>query len=141
VVFFRRSDVVMAGDIIDYTRFPVIDVANGGSVQGEIAALNRLVELAIPSVPFYVREEAGTRIIPGHGRPLQQLEVVDYRDMVTIIRDRVQGMINKNMTLEQIKAARPTQGWTSRWGSDSGSWTTDMFVEAVYRSLTEKGRK
>jgi cyclase len=141
VVFFRRSDVVMAGDIIDYTRFPVIDVPNGGSVQGEIAALNRLVELAIPSVPFYVREEAGTRIIPGHGRPLQQLEVVDYRDMVTIIRDRVQDMINKNMPLDQIKASHPTQGWTSRWGSDSGSWTTDMFVEAVYTSLTGKGHK
>jgi glyoxylase-like metal-dependent hydrolase (beta-lactamase superfamily II) len=136
VVFFRRSDVVMAGDIIDTTRFPVIDVNRGGGIQGEIDALNKLVELAIPSIPLVWRDD-GTRVIPGHGRILAQLDVADYRDMVTIIRDRVQNLIGKGMTLEQVRSANPTQGFASRYGADSGAWTTNMFVEAIYRSLTQ----
>jgi glyoxylase-like metal-dependent hydrolase (beta-lactamase superfamily II) len=140
IVFFRRSDVVAAGDILDTTRFPVIDVDRGGGVQGEIDALNRLVDLAIPSVPL-VSQEGGTYVIPGHGRVCDQLDVVDYRDMVTIIRDRVQDQIKKGMTLDQIKASGPTQGYRRRYGSDSGAWTTSMFVEAMYKSLTHEGRR
>jgi glyoxylase-like metal-dependent hydrolase (beta-lactamase superfamily II) len=134
IVFFRRSDVVAAGDILDLTRFPVIDVARGGSVQGELDALNRLVELAIPSVPL-VSQDGGTYVIPGHGRVCDQLDVVDYRDMVTIIRDRVEDLVKKGMTIEQIKAAAPTAGYNARYGATSGSWTTNMFVEAIYESL------
>jgi cyclase len=140
VVFFRRSDVVAAGDVLDMTRFPVIDLARGGSIQGEIDALNRLIDLAIPSVPL-VSQEGGTYVIPGHGRICDQLDVVDYRDMVTIIRDRVQSLINDGMTLEQIKAAAPTQGYTARYGTDTGTWTTSQFVEAIYTSLTRGDRK
>jgi glyoxylase-like metal-dependent hydrolase (beta-lactamase superfamily II) len=140
VVFFRRSDVVAAGDVLDMTRFPVIDLARGGSIQGEIDALNRLIDLAIPSVPL-VSQEGGTYVIPGHGRICDQLDVVDYRDMVTIIRDRVQSLINDGMTLEQIKAAAPAQGYTARYGSDTGAWTTSQFVEAIYTSLTRGTRK
>ena len=134
VVFFRRSDVVAAGDILDTTRFPVIDVARGGTIDGEIAALNRVVELAIPSVPI-VSREAGTIVIPGHGRLCDQLDVVEYRDMVTIIRDRVRDLKDAGMTLDQVKAASPARGYTRRYGSDSGSWTTNAFVEAIYNSL------
>jgi len=134
VVFFRRSDVVVAGDILDTTRFPVIDVAKGGTIDGEIAALNRLVDMAIPSVPI-VSREAGTSIIPGHGRICDQLDVVDYRDMVTIIRDRVRDLIKAGRTLEQVKASDPARGYKARYGSTTGPWTTDQFVEAVYRSL------
>jgi len=137
VVFFRRSDVVVAGDILDATGFPVIDIARGGSIQGEIDALNRLVELAIPSFPL-VWQEGGTLVIPGHGHVHEQLDVVEYRDMITIIRDRVRALIDKGLTLEQVKAASPTQGYTRRYGTDSGPWTTSMFVEAVYRSLGGK---
>ena len=139
MVFFRRSDVVVAGDVLDTTRFPVIDTARGGSVQGEIAALNRLIDLAIPSVPI-VSREAGTLIIPGHGRVCSQLDVVEYRDMLTIIQDRVLDLIKQGRTLEQIKAASPTKGYTRRYGADTGSWTTNNFVEAVYRSLAEAKR-
>ena len=135
-VFFRRSDVVVAGDVLDTTRFPVIDVARGGSVDGVIAALNRLVDLAIPSVPIVSREE-GTLVIPGHGRVCDQLDVVEYRDMVTIIRDRVRDLIKAGRTLEQIKAASPARGYVRRYGADSGSWTTNDFIEAVYRSLAQ----
>lgn len=140
IVFFRRSDVVVAGDVLDATAFPIIDLQRGGSIQGEIAALNKLVELAIPNFPL-VWQEGGTLVVPGHGHVYEQLDVVEYRDMVTIIRDRVQAMIDKGLTLDQVKAAAPTQGYTRRYGSDSGSWTTSMFVEAVYRSLNNKGAK
>jgi cyclase len=137
IVLFRRSDVVAAGDIVDMTRFPVIDVNKGGSIQGEIAALNRLVELVIPSVPLPWKD-GGTQFIPGHGRIGEQAELVEYRDMVTIVRDRVQSLINKGLTLERIKATNPTQGYRSRYGAESGSWTTDMFVEAIYKGLMAK---
>ncbi len=137
LVFFRRSDVVVAGDILDTTRFPVIDVAKGGTINGEIAALNRLVDLAIPSVPI-VSRDAGTLVIPGHGRVCDQYDVVEYRDMVTIIRDRVRDLKKAGMTLNQIKAASPARGYTRRYGSDSGPWTTSNFVEAVYQSLVQE---
>ena len=134
IVFFRRSDVVVAGDIFDTERFPVIDVARGGSVDGEIAALNRVVGLAIPSIPIVSREE-GTWVVPGHGRLSDQLDVVHYRDMVTIVRDRVRDLVKAGMTLEQVKATSPARGYTRRYGAGSGRWTTDDFIEAVYRSL------
>ena len=137
LVFFRRSDVVVAGDVVDTTRFPTIDVARGGSIQGEIDALNRIVDLAIPSIPFDWRDE-GTLVIPGHGRLLDQLDVVEYRDMVVIIRDRIRAMLKQGKTMEQVKAASPTQGYTRRYGADSGPWTTSMFVEAIYTSLTRE---
>ncbi len=137
IVFFRRSDVIVAGDVFDTTRFPVIDVAKGGGIRGEIAALQKLVETAIPSVPIVSREE-GTLIVPGHGRICDQLDVVEYRDMVTIIRDRIRDLMKEGLSLEQIRAAKPARGYTRRYGSENDSWTTDHFVEAVYRSMSEK---
>ena len=130
IVFFRGSDVIVAGDVLDTTRFPVIDVDRGGSVQGSIDALNRLVAMAIPSVPITTREE-GTAVIPGHGRVCDQFDVVFFRDMLTIVRDRVRELKAAGMTLEQVKAASPARGYTSRYGSG-----TDL-VEAVFRSLSE----
>ena len=137
IVFFRRSDVVVAGDVLDTTRFPVIDVARGGGIHGEIAALQKLVDTAIPSVPI-VSREAGTLIIPGHGRVCDQLDVVEYRDMVTIIRDRIRDLMKQGLTLEQIKMASPARGYVRRYGSESGSWTTNDFVEAMYRSMNQR---
>jgi len=137
IVFFRRSDVIMAGEILDTTRFPVIDVEKGGSIQGEIDALNQLVKMAIPSIPL-VWKEGGTAVVPAHGFINEQADVVEYRDMMIIIRDVVQDLIKQGKTLAQIEDANPTQGYRSRYGTDSGPWTTDMFVEAVYKSLTAK---
>ena len=134
IVFFRRSDVVVAGDVLDTNRFPVIDVARGGTINGEISALNRLVDLAIPSVPI-VSRDAGTLVIAGHGRVCDQYDVVEYRDMVTIIRDRVRTLKKAGMALNQIRAASPARGYTRRYGSDSGSWTTSNFVDAVYQTV------
>ena len=137
IVFFRRSDVIVAGEIYDTMHFPVIDVEKGGSIQQEINALNQIVELAIPSIPM-MWQEGGTYVIPGHGWLADQADVVEYRDMVTIIRDVIADMIGKGMTLEQVQAANPTKGYRKQYGSDSGPWTTNMFVEAIYKSLTAK---
>ena len=151
VVFFRRSDVVVAGHIVDATRFPVIDLARGGSIQGEIAALNRLIELAIPAGPYLGIPDGaietstavlpgGTEVLTGRGRVYRQIDVVNYRDMVVIIADTIQHMIDRKMTLEQIKAAEPAKAWAPEFGATSGPWTTSDFVEAVYKSLTNKKR-
>ena len=137
VVLFRGSDVVVAGDIMDTTRFPVIDLANGGSIQGEIDALNKLIELAIAPIPF-IYKDVGTYVIPGHGRLLEQMDVVDYRDMVVVVRDVVADLIKQGKTLDQIKAASPAKPYETEYGTKTGPWTTDMFVEAVYKSLTAK---
>ena len=134
IVFFRRSDVISAGDIFVTTGYPIVDLSRGGNIQGVIAGLNKLIELAIPAD----LQEDGTLVIPGHGRLCDVADVVFYQEMVTIIRDRVQDMIGKGMTLEQVKAARPTRDYDPRYGSTTGFWTTDMFVEAVYKSLTAK---
>src|SRR5580704_7388530 len=135
VVFFRSSDVVVAGDIIDKTRFPVIDIEHGGSIQGEIDALNKLIELAIPPTPF-IYKGVGTYVIPGHGRLCEQMEIVDYRDMVVIVRDVVADMIKQGMTLDQIKAASPAKPYETQYGRQEGS--TSAFIEAIYKSLTVK---
>jgi len=136
-VFFRGSDVVVAGDIIDTTRFPVIDTAHGGSIQGEIDALNKLIELTIAPTPFIYRG-VGTYVIPGHGRLCEQMEIVDYRDMVVVVRDVIADMIKQGKTLVQIKEASPALPYENQYGSKTGPWTTNAFVEAIYNSLTAK---
>jgi cyclase len=135
LVLFRQSDVVVAGDILDTTRFPVIDVANGGSIQGEIEALNKLIELTVVPIPF-IYNGVGTYVIPGHGRLCQQLDVVDYRDMVVIVRDVIADLIKQGKTLDQIKAASPARPYETEYGTQEG--VTNAFVESIYKSLTAK---
>ena len=126
MVYFRESDVLSTGDIFTTTGYPFIDLERGGSIQGEIDALNYILDLVIPEF----RTEGGTLVVPGHGRIADTADVAYYRDMVTIVRDRIQNYIKKGMSLEQIKATKPTQDWDPRYGSG------DRFVEAVSRSLT-----
>jgi cyclase len=132
IVYFRGSDVISGGDIFLTNSYPIIDLANGGSINGIIDALNNILDLAIPEF----RLEGGTMIIPGHGRLCDSADVAYYRDMVTIIRDRIQDMIKHDMTLDQVKASRPTRDYDPRYGATTGFWTTDAFVEAAYRSLS-----
>ena len=134
IVHLRRADVIATGDIVDLRRFPVIDPAKGGSIQGELEALNRLLDLTVPPMPL-VLKPGRTLVVPGHGRVSDYGELVDYRDMVTTIKDIIEDMVKKGMTLEQVKTANPTAGYRKRYGSDTGSWTTDMFVEAIYNGL------
>src|SRR5207253_10851575 len=131
---FLKSDVVSSVDIFVPNSYPSIDLQRGGSIQGIIAGLNRLIEMTIPAE----KQEAGTYVIPGHGRLCDQADVVEYRDMATIIRDRIQDMIKKDITLEQAKAAKPTRDYDPLYSSSTGRWTSDMFVEAVYKSLSAK---
>jgi cyclase len=131
IVYFRGSDVISTGDIFTTTGYPFIDLARGGSIQGELDALNHLLDVIVPDF----RTEGGTMVVPGHGRICDDADVAYYRDMVTIVRDRVQDMIKRDMTLEQVKEAKPTEDWDPRYGSG------DKFVEAVYRSLTHKPAK
>jgi cyclase len=135
MVLFRKADVIATGDIIDMRQFPVIDARKGGSIQGEIEALNRLLtEFIVPNMPL-VLKPGRTLVVPGHGYVSDYGEVVEYRDMVTVIRDTIQDLIDKGLTIEQVKAANPTKGYRGRYGSDNGDWTTDEFVEAVYDGL------
>jgi glyoxylase-like metal-dependent hydrolase (beta-lactamase superfamily II) len=135
IVFFRRSDVVSTGDIFVTTGYPVIDPEKGASLQGIIKGLNLILDIAIPG-QF---EEDGTLIIPGHGRLCDEADVVEYRDMLTIIRERMEAMIKKGATLDQIKAARLTRDFDTEFGAGGpGGWPTDRFVEAAYKSLTQK---
>ena len=134
LVFFRRSDVVASGDLFLTSTYPVIDARNGGSVQGVIDGLNRLLDIAIPKD----KEEGGTYVVPGHGRLSDEADVVEYRDMLTIVRDRIQDLIGMGKSLADIKAARPTLDYDGRYGATSGPWTTEQFIEAVYRDLSKR---
>ena len=131
VVHFRKSDVIVTGDIFTTTQYPFIDTKNGGSLQGEIQALNFILDRTV----YQHDEDGGTYIIPGHGRVTDEWDVAEYRDMLVIIRDRVQSMIKAGATLQQVLAARPTADYDPRFGATTGPWTTNMFVEAVYTSL------
>jgi len=133
LVYFRGSDVVAAGDVFVTTTYPFIDWQRGGSLQGIIDAANTILDIAIPKH----EQEGGTYVIPGHGRLCDEHDVLEYRDMLTIIRDRVQDMRSRGMTLEQVKAANPTLDYEPRWGATSGFWTTDMFLEAVYAEFSD----
>jgi cyclase len=134
IVFFRRSDVLSTGDVFTPGSYPIIDLARGGSVKGEIDALNRIIDITVPAK----YQEGGTLVIPGHGRLCDEADVVEYRNMLTVIRDRFQDMIKKGMTLEQVKATKPTLDYDTQYGATTGFWTTDMFIDAVYKSLSEK---
>ncbi len=130
LVFFRRSDVISAGDLFNTDGYPVINVEKGGTIEGTVLALTRIVNMSIVEH----EEEGGTLVIPGHGHLCDQAEVVEYRDMVAIVRDRVQAMIKRGMTLEQVKAQKLTRDYDPLYGHNS-YWTPDMFIEAAYKSL------
>jgi len=132
IVLFRGSNVIAAGDIFLTTGYPVIDLQRGGSIQGEIKALNHILDLTVPRS----MQEGGTMVIPGHGRLCDEADVTDYRDMLTIIRDRVQDMLHKGKTLEEVQAARLSRDYDRRYSTPA--WTGDMLIEAVYRSLKAK---
>ena len=133
IVYFRKSDVIVAGDLFVTTTYPFIDSARGGNITGIIAALNNMLDIAIPKA----MQEGGTYIIPGHGRLTDEADLLEYRDMITIIRDRIADGVKRGQTLEQVKAGKPTLDYDARWGATSGFWTTDQFIEQVYKDLSK----
>jgi glyoxylase-like metal-dependent hydrolase (beta-lactamase superfamily II) len=133
-VFFRHSEVISAGNLFSTVSYPLIDTAKGGSIQGVIDGLNHILDLAVAEY----RSQGGTWIIPGRGRLSDTADVAAYRNMLVMVRDRVKDLMGKGMTLEQIKAARPTLDFDGRYGATTGAWTTSMFLDAVHRSLQVK---
>jgi glyoxylase-like metal-dependent hydrolase (beta-lactamase superfamily II) len=134
IVYFRRSDVIAAGDVFLTTTYPVIDVKAGGSIDGVLAGLNRILDICIPKE----KQEGGTMVIPGHGRISDEADVLEYRDMLKIIRDRILDAVKKGRTLQQVQAAGLTRDYDGRYGATTGPWTTAMFIEAAYSSLSKQ---
>jgi cyclase len=134
LVFFRRSDVISAGDLYVTTSYPIIDLARGGNIQGILDAMNRMIDICEPAD----KQEGGTYVIPGHGRVTDQADLVEYRDMITIIRDRIADGVKKGLTLEQVKAAQPTLDYDPVYNKPGAFWTADQFIDAVYKSLSVK---
>ena len=134
VVFFRRSDVIATGDLFTTVMYPFIDRANGGTINGYVDALNGILDITVASNV----NEGGTMVIPGHGRLCDEQDVIEYRDMVTIVRDRIREYVKRGMTLDQVKAARPTLDFDPRYGSDTGFWTTAQFIEAIYTDMRQE---
>jgi glyoxylase-like metal-dependent hydrolase (beta-lactamase superfamily II) len=135
VVYFRGSDVLVSGDLFMTTTYPVIDAAYDGGVRGFIDGMNNMIDIAVPAW----LQEGGTYVVPGHGRIGDEADIVEYRDMVVIIRDRVAALIDLGMTLPQIREARISRDYDPRYGSTTEPWTTDMFITAVYNDLTREG--
>ena len=134
MVYFRRSDVISTGDIFTPDGYPFIDIERGGSVLGEIDALNHILELSVP----LKTEEGGTYVIPGHGHICDEADVVEYRDMVVIIKDRIQDMMKKGMNLAQIKVAKPSRDYDTEYVTETSFVKADAFVESIYKSLGGK---
>jgi cyclase len=134
IVHFRSADVIVAGEIYTTTHYPVIDLTSGGSVQGLIRALNAILDRTV----FRHQGEGGTYVVPGHGYLSDEQDVLQYRDMLVIVRDRVKALLDGGATLAQIKAARVTADYDTRYGANTGAWTTEKFVEAVYNSLRKQ---
>jgi glyoxylase-like metal-dependent hydrolase (beta-lactamase superfamily II) len=134
LVFFRHSEVISAGSLFSTISYPFIDIANGGTIQGVIDGLNHILDLAVAEY----RSQGGTWVVPGRGRLSDTADVASYRNMLVMIRDRIQDLKARGMSLEQVKAARPSLDFDGRYGSSAGSWTTEMFIEAVYRTVANK---
>jgi cyclase len=133
IVLFRHNDVIATGDIFTMTTYPIIDLNGGGSYQGLVDAVNLILDMT----DTVYGQDGGTLIIPGHGRLCDTGDLINYREMITIIRDRIVDMIKKGMTLEQVKAAKPTLDYDPLYGTSSGFWTKTAFVEAAYKSLSQ----
>jgi glyoxylase-like metal-dependent hydrolase (beta-lactamase superfamily II) len=136
IVFFRRSDVISTGAIYDAGAYPQFDPREGGSIDGVIEGLNRVLDIAVAGE----NQEGGTVVIPGRGRLSDETDVANYRDMVTIIRDRVRDMIAKGMSLEEVQQSKPTVDYDGLYSTHGGEWTSDKFVETIYRDLSRTRR-
>ena len=131
-VYFRGSNVLVTGDIFTTTNLPMVNTTLGGTYAGVLSALNAMLDITVPDDLM----EAGTYVIPGHGRICDEADLVEYRDMVYEIRDRIEKMVKDGKTLAQIKAARPVIGWEGRYSQPG--WTTEMFIDAIYPEFAPK---
>jgi cyclase len=131
LIHFRKADVVATGDLFTTVMYPFIDAPNGGTIDGYIKALNHILAITVPSNV----NEGGTMVIPGHGRLSDEQDVIEYRDMVTIVRDRIKEYVTRGMTLEQVRAKQPTLDFDARYGLDAEFWSTARFIETIYNQM------
>jgi glyoxylase-like metal-dependent hydrolase (beta-lactamase superfamily II) len=136
IVFFRRSDVISTGAIYDTTAYPRFDPQQGGTINGIIEGLNRILDIAVAGE----NQEGGTVVIPGRGRLSDETDVANYRDMVTVIRDRIRSMIMKGLSAEQVQQAKPTSDYDGLYNRQASDWTSEKFVDAIYRDLSRVRR-
>jgi glyoxylase-like metal-dependent hydrolase (beta-lactamase superfamily II) len=134
IVYFRGSDVLVAGDLFVTTQYPVIDLEAGGGVDGFVDGLNMMLDITVPA---YL-QEGGTYVIPGHGRVGDEADVLTFRDMLFIVRARIADLVEQGMSLQQVLAAKPALDYDLRYGNDGGAWTSAQFVEAIYRDLKDE---
>jgi cyclase len=132
IVFFRRSDVISTGDIFNTDRYPRFDADQGGGVNGVLDGLNLVLELAIAGE----NQTGGTLVVPGHGRVGDETDVVNYRDMLTIIRDRIQLLIDDGKSLGAVLAEKPSSDYDDLYRNNADSWRGDELVTAIYRDLS-----
>jgi glyoxylase-like metal-dependent hydrolase (beta-lactamase superfamily II) len=129
-VYFPESDVLHLGDVFRTTSYPIIDVYNGGTLRGTIAALDKAIDMAGPN----------TKVIPGHGIDIVGREaMVEFRDMILDIQNQVMALINQGSKLDEVMAANVTASYDATWGQEAG-WTAVDFVPIVYYSLGGSGR-
>ncbi len=139
IVFFRRSDVIATGDVVSMIHYPIIDPTRGGSIDGELSALNNTIELA--TADFHMGpQEGGTMVVPGQGRLCDQADLIEYNIILTTIRNRIMYYKNLGRTLQQVLAMKPTWDFDDRWGRSDGSWNAEQFVRAVYDTLPARGK-
>ena len=125
---------MVAGDLLDMTNYPVIDLARGGSIQGVVDALNWILDVTVVEHMM----EGGTIVVPGHGRMTDAADVAYYRDMVTIMRDRVRELTQARHDARADQGGAARRGTTTAGSARIPQWTPDMFVEAIYRSLNSQ---
>ncbi|MDA9909298.1 MBL fold metallo-hydrolase [Gammaproteobacteria bacterium] len=132
IIFFRKSDVITTGDAYITSFYPFIDMSSGGTLQGFIDASNAIIDLIIPEYG----QDGGTLVIPGHGRLSDIGDVINWREMLTIVRDRIKDMKDRGMSLEEVLAAKPTRDYDPRWAGQ-GIFSTENFVTAAYMTLED----
>jgi cyclase len=135
-VYFRGSDVLVAGELFVTTRYPIIDLAAGGGIDGFVEGLNAMLDIAVPA---YL-QEGGTFIVPGHGRVGDEADLVSFRDMLFIVRARIAASLAEGKTLAQVQESRPALDYDPRYADDNGQWSSAEFVEAIYRDLQGRRR-
>jgi glyoxylase-like metal-dependent hydrolase (beta-lactamase superfamily II) len=137
LVFFRRSDVLSTGDLFTTVMYPFIDEANGGTINGYVNALNAILDITVASNV----NEGGTMVIPGHGRLSDEQDVIEYRDMATIVRDRIREYVKRGLTLEQVREKKPTLDFDPRYNTPNGFWTASQFIDVIYKEMTAEKEK
>ena len=129
-VYFPESDVLHLGDVYRTTSYPIIDIYNGGSLRGTIAAMDQAIDLAGPD----------TKVIPGHGlEVVGRDEMIEFRDMILDVQGQVLNMILDGKKLDEVMAAQPTADYDAKWTDDPG-WGPQDFVPIIYYELGGSGR-